>query len=80
MNDQVVVWNNDARYRPELEVEMELELVVHVVDDLDDALAHIDDDLAGGWFVDDGVPFVDDQQVIYDAPPPDYARAFRAAS
>jgi hypothetical protein len=103
MEPQVVVWNLDARNRPELEVELEVELddvdaaspieVIQLSDLLeledDDSLVQLapafvdfadDDPFAGGWFVDDGVPIIDELQIIYDAPPLGYEQAYRASA
>jgi hypothetical protein len=84
MQAQVVVWNVDARYRPELEVSLEIaadedEQVEQIQLELDDLEDPTDDEiLASPWFVDDGVPIVDELRVIHDSPPTGYAQAYRA--
>jgi hypothetical protein len=82
----VVVWNNDARNKPELEVEIELVLATAEVPGL---MARIDetleveieavDELMDAWFLaeDDVVPL--DDYTVYDTPPRGYAAAYALA-
>ncbi len=78
MEAQVVVWNMDARNRPELEVE--ISLVADAEDGVPEVLSMEDlsDALMDPWFADD-VPLAD-ALVIHDAVPHGYRQAFRASA
>jgi len=67
-----VVWNLDARNRPELEVEIVIE-----AEQLDDVVAHFVD--GDDWFVDDGTP-IEEMPLIHSAPPQGYSQAYRLSA
>lgn len=80
MEAQVVVWNLDARNRPELEVEMSLVADAEADTGVPEVLSMEDlsDALMDPWFADD-VPLAD-ALVIHDAVPHGYAQAYRASA
>jgi hypothetical protein len=92
MESQVVVWNVDARNRPELEVEIELAYDATEVPGLHLAAYRPElevemtlvtdvDDLFDGhdaWFVGDDDVALDDY-TVYDTPPRGYADAYKLA-
>jgi hypothetical protein len=86
-----VVWNLDARNRPELEVEIVIErsaLPDRAAspngdaewiegEQLDDVVAHFVD--GDNWFVDDGTP-IEEMPLIHSAPPQGYSQAYRLSA
>lgn len=86
----LVVWNQDARNRPELEVEIEiistaLEIpgfyLARHEPELEVEILVVEDleDLEDPWFLSDDELVALDDYTIYDAPPRDYSRAVRLA-
>lgn len=76
MEPQVVVWNLDARNRPELEVEISFVAEAEAAEPELLALEDLSDALMDPWFVDDVSRA--DTNVIHDAVPHGYA--YRASA
>lgn len=94
MQAQVVVWNNDARYKAELEVEIELvlepaeipgfymarrELELEVEAEVEVGQQIDDDDLHDAWFLSDEEIVAVDEYTVYDEKPDGYSTAYKLA-
>ena len=85
----LVVWNQDARNRPELEVEIEIVLTALEIPGfylarhepaLEVEMLMVEDlELEDPWFLSDDDLVAVDDYTIHDAPSRDHARAFRLA-
>ncbi len=87
MDAQVVVWNSDARYKPELEVEVEIVATslevpgfyyARLVPELEVELVVLGE-VEDAWFLSDDEIVALDDYAVYDAPPRGYADAYRLA-
>jgi hypothetical protein len=87
MDSQVVVWNSDARHKPELEVELELVTapldipgfyLARLATELEVELIVLDQ-LEDAWFLSDDEIVALDDYTVYDPPPRGYAAAYAMA-